>query len=227
MKSTQGRNALPHTAPRRSERIQQRRLEKTQPTQPSFRPEASTAASGSKRRFAEDTLSITVSEKRVKLNIKVEEEAAVEEHTTPLGDNTNNLGLLMDVAESKISPQEISDETPVDVDPYPLPIFRRRVYRPSPLSKSVFMDETRIPRYTEVLSTNACQNDRGLEVGTLPGAEAVWGERGGEDSGVGKRGGFDKICCGVGGESLFRDGRRLDGQDIEDSDDIPSADTAL
>ncbi|KAJ3228443.1 hypothetical protein HDU78_009755 [Chytriomyces hyalinus] len=58
--------------------------------------------------------------------------------------------------------------------------------------------------------------DRGLEVGTFPGAEAVWEKRGGEDSGVGKGGGFGKICCGVGGESLFRDGRGLDGQDIED-----------
>ncbi|KAI8823231.1 hypothetical protein BJ741DRAFT_672154 [Chytriomyces cf. hyalinus JEL632] len=110
--------------------------------------------SGSKTRNAEDTLSITVSEKRVKLSIKVDEEAAVEKPAILFEDNSNNLDLLMDVAESKILSLEISDETAADVDPYPLPFFFRRVYKPSPLFMSVFMDETLITRSTEVLSTN-------------------------------------------------------------------------
>ncbi|KAI8823233.1 hypothetical protein BJ741DRAFT_715193 [Chytriomyces cf. hyalinus JEL632] len=176
----------------------------------------------------------------------VEEAVVGSEPGTVLSADTAS-GLETDTTVSEILPDEVSvggDETAADVTEMELnrlPVFKCLVYRPSPLSMSVSIDETLITRSTAALGANVRQNgfyptfspsqsisligntsqrqvwtsatrpaNTGLEVRALPGAEAIWEERGGEDSGVGKGGGFGQICCGVGGESLFRDGHGLD-----------------
>ncbi|KAI8823232.1 hypothetical protein BJ741DRAFT_84269 [Chytriomyces cf. hyalinus JEL632] len=156
MRSAQVSKTLSRAAPRRSERLRQRRIAKLS--------ESTTAVTGSKRSYVDEDTGVTFSVKRIKLIVKEEVtvDATVEAPDVVL-EETVVLPILTDAAESKNSELEISvdgDETAadvMDVDPHPLPVFSRLVYSPSPLAMSVVLDEALEPRYTAVLSTNACR----------------------------------------------------------------------
>ncbi|KAJ3247033.1 hypothetical protein HDU77_008731 [Chytriomyces hyalinus] len=169
MRSAEGKKTLSHAAPRRSERLQQRRLAKELQIS-----ESTTVVAGSKRSHVDEDTGVRFTLKRIRLIVKEEApvEATVETPDVVL-EETDVLPIPMDTAESENFSADV-----MGMDPHPLPVFSQLVYRPSQLSMSVAMDVILIPSCTSSPGRNSSRT-----------AEAIWAERGAEDPGLANRGG--------------------------------------
>ncbi|KAJ3228442.1 hypothetical protein HDU78_009754 [Chytriomyces hyalinus] len=158
-------HTLLSAAPRRSERLRQRRLAKELQLS-----ESTTAVAGSKRSHVDEDTGVRFTLKRIRLIVKEEAtvEATVEAPELVL-EETVVLPIPMDTAESENFSADM-----MDMDPHPLPVFSQLVYRPSQLSMSVAMDEILIPSCTSSPGRNSSRTVPSLDKRHLTRSCGIW-----------------------------------------------------